>query len=441
MMKTVFGTVWEMSLSGGAVILAVLLCRMLLNRCPKKVTVFLWLPAALQLVLPVSVPFALSFFNLLPRKGVRYSEVVMPDTLHAVENAGMTADVPVQSVLPAPSPAPLMPDPAQLWNTVGTVLWLAGMVVMLIWAAVQYGRLMKCIQTAVLMDGERNVYQSENIRTPFIRGILRPKIYVPYDMDSVTAWQVLAHEHTHLRFGDHLTKSIAFLILTLHWFNPLCWIAFVLFGRDVEMRCDEAVLVHSDAKEYGTALVRMAAERRYRITGPLAFGETSVKERVKHILTWKKPALWLTAAAVVLCAMVGIVCATDAMETPYVWTSTVTAEDFTNRDVTLHGYGMYEAEFTDAQLEKLAESLRNVPESAMRIRWKNTISSQKLINYTIEGRNDYTAALLWDGERVILSAVQQISTIRMQSSSWYLKDPALETFFAELEAAILAGQG
>ncbi|MBR4959812.1 MAG: M56 family metallopeptidase, partial [Clostridia bacterium] len=435
MLKTIFDAVLDMSLSGGTVILAVIFCRLLLGKCPKRVTVFLWLPAALQLILPVSVPSAVSFFNLLPRRAKGYTEAVIPENIYGAEPTGMTA-VPVQNVISAePAPIPAA-DPAQLWMTVGAVLWLAGMVIMLVWAAVQYAGLAGKVKTAVLMDGERRVYQSENIRPPFILGVLRPKIYVPYEMDSVTAWQVLAHERTHLRLGDHLTKLFAFCILTLHWFNPLCWLAFVFFGRDVEMRCDEAVLVHSDPKEYGTALVELAAERRYSVTGPLAFGETSVKKRVKHILAWKKPALWLSAAAVGFCAAVLIVCATDAVESPYGWTSVVTAEDFSSRTITYYGDdGRYSAELTDTQLMELVQCLRNVPESAMHI-GREIRHFNRGIRIVMD---DAGTMLFWDGEKVIQKAVR--TGIFTFHPAWRMDDPALEAFFAELETSILDGQG
>ncbi len=442
MMKEIFSTVLEMSLSGSAVILAVLVFRVLMRRCPKKVTIFLWLPAALQLILPLSIPASVSLFNLLPDRSVQRTESLFTVTEYPSADFGMTtAGTPVQPVSPAiPAPLPAA-DPAQILANLAVILWIVGMAAMLVWAAVQYGRLASRVKTAVRMEGEKHVYQSENIPTPFILGLFPPKIYVPYHLDSVSAWQVFSHEYTHLRLGDHLIKPAAYLILTLHWFNPLCWLAFALLGRDVEMRCDEAVLAYADPKEYGTALVKLAAEKRYSVTGPLAFGETSVKERVKHILSWKKPALWITIAAVVLCAVVGVVCITDAAETPYAWTSVITAEDFTHRDVTLHGYGLYEAEFTDGQLDELAQCLRNVPESAMHMYWRTISSSKKLINYTIDAGSDYAAALVWDGDHVILSSVQRVSATLQRRDAWRLDDPALEAFFTELEAAILAGQG
>lgn len=435
MMKEIFSTVLEMSLSGSAVILAVLVFRVLMRRCPKKVTIFLWLPAALQLILPLSIPASVSLFNLLPDRSVQRTESLFTVTEYPSADFGMTtAGTPMQPVSPA-TPAPL-PAVAQVFANLAVILWIVGMAAMLVWAAVQYGRLASRVKTAVRMEGEKHVYQSENIPTPFILGLFPPKIYVPYHLDSVSAWQVFSHEYTHLRLGDHLIKPAAYLILTLHWFNPLCWLAFALLGRDVEMRCDEAVLAYADPKEYGTALVKLAAEKRYSVTGPLAFGETSVKERVKHILSWKKPALWITIAAVVLCAVVGVVCVTDAVETPWAWTSAIMAEDFSRRTITYYGDGgRYDVELTDTQLVELAQCLRNVPESAMHI-GRDIRHFNRGIRIVMD---DAGTMLFWDGEKVIQKAVR--TGMFTFLPAWHIDDQALEKFFIELETAILAGQG
>ena len=441
-MKEIFLEILRMSASGSVVILAVLFARLCLRRCPKKVTILLWLPAALRLLCPLSLPSPVSLFNLIRPAALQTTGLTASAAQYVPDTAAVTAETTVATVLSAAEPVSSLPDtapavdPAQLWQTLGTFVWCAGIAVMVVWAAVQYIRLRRRMRTAVLAEGARNVYQSENAASPFILGVFRPKIYIPYRLNEDVKRQVLLHERTHLRCGDHLTKILAFGILTLHWFNPLCWLAFALFGRDIEMRCDEAVLARSDVKEYSTALVMLAAEKRYSVTGPLAFGETSVKERVKHILHWKKPALWITIAAVLLCVLVIVVCATDVLETPYEWTSTITAEDLTRRTVTYYGTGVYEAELTDAQLEELAECLRNVPETAMYI-GKNITNGKKSIHYTVENK-ERGIFLLWDGEHVIQRPVVYHFTIQ---PTWYLEDSALENFFAELEKNILAGQG
>ena len=441
-MKEIFTEILRMSGAGGVVILTVLAARACLSRCPKKVTLFLWLPAALQLLCPVHLQSPVSLFNLFRRGMGQRDPAVVPDTAYGPGTANAAAGVanPVslsdpEPVFPLPETVPAA-ESVQFWLTAAALLWCAGMAVMVIWAVLQYAGLERRMAAAVRMEGERNVYQSEQAVSPFILGLFRPKIYLPYRLEESVKRQVLLHERTHLHYGDHLTKLAAFGILTLHWFNPLCWLAFVLFGRDVEMRCDEAVLAHTEPAAYGTALVQLAVERRYSVTGPLAFGETSVKERVKHILHWKKPALWITIAAVVLCAVIGVVCVTDAVETPYVWTSAITAEDLAGESVHYHGEGAWSAELTPAQCEELAQCLQNVPESAMYI-GRNIRRASKSIHLRID-MQDISGFLFWDGEHVIQKPAVSHFSIK---PVWYLDSPELLHFFAQLEKAILAGQG
>ncbi|MBQ8400903.1 MAG: M56 family metallopeptidase, partial [Clostridia bacterium] len=305
-MVEIFLSILNMSVAGGWVILAVLAVRLLLGRAPKKITCLVWIPAGLRLLVPWSVASPVSLFNLVRPAAAEVTEYGTRVQKFIPGDIGMAADPQISIGIPAadtvlsgslPDPDPMTSmNPMQFWEAAGAVLWCAGMTVMLTWAVVQYIRLRLRVRTAVRLEG--NVYLSENVPSPFILGIFRPKICLPYGMDETLTEQVLLHERVHLRYGDPLTKLIAFGLLMVHWFNPLCWLAFVLYGRDVEMRCDEAALEQTDAKVYGKALVSAASGRRYSVTGPLAFGESSVKERVRHILAWRKPALWVSICAV-----------------------------------------------------------------------------------------------------------------------------------------------
>ena len=426
-MRELFAGLLTMSMKGSVVILAVLLLRLFLRSVPKKITVFLWFPAAMRLVIPGSVPFRFSLFGLLSRNSL-VQTVVQENRTTAMIQGTIEGTETVMSTLTPEAEITLFGE------NIGWMIWLAGIALMVLWTLYRYLRLHRQMATATLTEDAKNVYCSEYVTTPFIMGIFRPKIYMPYRLEDAVSWQVLIHERTHLRYGDHLTKLLAFCVLTVHWFNPLCWIAFVLYGRDLEMRCDEAALRYADAEEYSTALVKLAVDRRYAV-GPLAFGETSVRERVKHILHWKKPALWISIAAVILCTVVGIVCVTDAVESPYTWTSAVTAEDFSRRDVTYYSEGRYSAELTDAQLEELVRCLRNVPESAMHI-GEEIRQFSRGIRMVVDDRG---TCLFWDGEKVIQSAVRTGKfTFK---PAWYLDDPALEFFFTQLEQSIRNGQG
>ncbi len=326
-MNAILSTVFDMSLTASWVILAVLVIRFLLRKAPRKYSYALWSVAAFRLCCPASFSSALSLFNLpLPALAIRQSETATQITqspVQVIPTAPVTPidpTVPILPQLPAAAPtAPAVTAPAvtptvntaELWLTAVAVLWCVGMAALLVYAVASYMRLHRQLSTAIRLEG--NVYQAENIRSPFILGFLRPKIYIPYGLDADALGYVLAHERTHLRRLDHIVKPLAFLLLTVHWFNPLVWLAFFLMSRDMEMSCDEAVLAHAGSirKAYSTTLLSFAANRRFPAPSPLAFGETGVKRRIRNVLNWKKPAAWVTVMAVLVCAVVLIACAAD----------------------------------------------------------------------------------------------------------------------------------
>jgi len=197
-------------------------------------------------------------------------------------------------------------NPLQLWIPLAATLWLAGIGAMLVYTAVSYLLLRRRVATAVLL--ENNIYRSENVDSPFVLGIFRPKIYLPFQMDGESLTYVIAHEQAHIRRGDHLWKPFGFLLLALHWFNPLMWLGYILLCRDIELACDEKVIkaMDNEAKaNYTQALVTCSVNRRSIAACPLAFGEVGVKERVKSVMNYKKPAFWIVAAAIAVCVIVG----------------------------------------------------------------------------------------------------------------------------------------
>ena len=326
-MNTIFSTVLDMSLTASWVILAILVIRLLLRKAPRKYSYILWSAAAFRLCCPVSFSSVLSLFSLpLPVPDIRHSETVTQITqtpVQVIPTAPVKPISPTSPILPqlpvtapvvTPSTAPAV-NIAELWLTAATVIWCVGMAALLIYAAVSYVRLRRQLATAIRLEG--NVYQAENIRSPFILGFLRPKIYIPYGLDADSLGYVLAHERTHLRRLDHMVKPLSFLLLTVHWFNPLVWLSFFLMSRDMEMSCDEAVLAREDniRKAYSTTLLSFAANRRFPSPSPLSFGETGIRERIRNVLRWKRPAAWVTVMAVLVCTVVLIACAADP-ETP-----------------------------------------------------------------------------------------------------------------------------
>jgi len=211
------------------------------------------------------------------------------------------------------SPAPgASANPLQVWIPILAAAWIAGIQILLGYICISYLRLQKKIGTAVLLRG--NIYQSENVVSPFVLGVVKPKIYLPFSISAEDLSHVVAHEEAHISRKDHLWKPLGFLLLTLHWFNPLMWLGYILLCRDIELACDEKVIKQLDTEgkaDYSQALLTCSANRRSIAACPLAFGEVGVKERVKTVLKYKKAALWVTVVAVVLCVFFAACTLTD----------------------------------------------------------------------------------------------------------------------------------
>jgi beta-lactamase regulating signal transducer with metallopeptidase domain len=219
----------------------------------------------------------------------------------------------VSAVLPAATPRYSV-NPMQVSVFLGAVVWLTGGAVLLLCAAVSYFRLKRRVATAVRAgDG---VYETDRIESPFVMGLFRPRIYMPIGLPEAMRVHIIRHELTHIKRRDYIVSIVAFAALAVHWFNPLCWLAYILMQRDMEASCDEAVLRGSDGdirRAYSTALLRFSAARP-RLTLPLAFGEQNVKSRIKNVLKYKKVSVLLISAAVVLAAAVGVGCSISRTE-------------------------------------------------------------------------------------------------------------------------------
>lgn len=303
-----FSTLLSLSLTGSVVILAVALARLLLRKAPRVCSYVLWAVVAFRLICPISFSSQFSLLGLLdsaaPESG--QSTYLSTDFTPA---AGTSDDI-----LPAvadSAPSDPLPQSAERTGPAPlTCIWMAGVLALLIWALFSCLSLRRKMRTAVLL--EDNVFQSELVRSPFILGLLRPRIYIPYALDDAALRCVLAHERCHLKRGDHMVKAFSFALLVIHWFNPLCWLAFYLMSRDMEMSCDEKVLASGGSKtEYSTVLLSFAANRRFPAPCPLAFGETGAKSRIKNALKWKRPRTWVTVAAALACIALISACAAD----------------------------------------------------------------------------------------------------------------------------------
>lgn len=310
-MTDIFLRIVELSWQAGVLALAVMLARLALRRAPKWAVCLLWVLVAVRLVLPVSLQSPVSL--QAAQSPVTAALYELPQTQEAAQKtdevlSGGSAEPvtplpPTEIVTAQPVPTP---KPAMTVSLLAAI-WLTGVVMMLTYMLVSYLGIYRRVCTAVRL--EDNVYRCGSWGTPFVLGLLRPRIYVPEGMDDAALPQVLAHERCHIRRGDHIVKPLAFLLLALHWFNPVLWAAYVLLGRDMENACDERVLRDVDGAgraAYSRALVACAVRQRPAAVCPLAFGEVAVQERVKNAMNGKKPAVWAAVLLVIAAAVIAV---------------------------------------------------------------------------------------------------------------------------------------
>ena len=443
-METLFLKVLNMSLSAALVIVVVLLARLALKRSPKKWSYLLWLVVAFRLVCPVSFSAPFSILRLTAQPAVTQSAAGASEIAYIPTDIGMMAHPRVymgtthvsdliSGSLPAPAPTDSA-NPLQIWTAVGAAVWCAGAAALLLYAIISYLRLRRRMAGAV--RAEEGIYETDAVRSPFILGLLRPTIYLPVGLEGETLHYVLAHERFHIRRGDHAAKLLAYLLLTVHWFNPLVWLSFVLMSRDMEMRCDEAVLSGENGitKPYSMALLSFASGERFPAPSPLCFGETGVKERIKNALRWRSPKTWVSVAAALLCVVAVAACAANpvgqkkAEGTPWDWTSTVTA-------------GAIKSTETDGvslnaqQTETLVKLLNEVKADEV-VRGRGIPSNQVLDITTGVGYR-----LRWDGGIIELDFADNAAAAELYGSPetlgpgvWEIHNDALYAFLEELES-------
>lgn len=305
-MAAVFLKLLNLSISASWLVLAVLVLRLVSKRSPKWMNVLLWGIVALRLVLPFSVESALS---LIPS-----AETVSPAVVQFAPAPTITSGVSVidNAVNPSLSehfsavPTASV-NPLYAWTEIAGWVWLIGLEAMLLYALVSYLRLRRRVSVSLCV--RENIYLCDAISSPFILGVVKPRIYLPSGLDEVQRQNVLSHERAHLARRDHWWKPLGFALLAVYWFNPVLWLAYALLCRDIELACDERVIRTMDesaVKTYSTVLLACSMPRKAVITSPLAFGEVGVKERVKNALHYKKPAFWVVAASVTVCIVVAV---------------------------------------------------------------------------------------------------------------------------------------
>lgn len=312
-MEELFLSFWNRSVSAGWLILAIVALRLALKKAPRSSVCLLWLLVGVRLVCPFTIQ---SEASLLPSAEMIPQTVLTqpPPQIHTgieVLNSGVNEQLAIRYVEGVTVPAGQTRSIVQLCAGV----WLLGMAVMALWGLMSWLRLKRRVAEAV-PDGD-GVWLCDTIASPFLLGIFQPRIYLPPSLDGDSRTYVVAHERAHIRRLDHLAKPAGFLLLSVYWFQPLVWLAYVLLCRDIELACDERVIRELGAackKPYAEALLRCSVRRGGAAV--LAFGEVGVKERVKNVLNYKKPSFWLAAASLALCAVAAVCFLTDPVEEP-----------------------------------------------------------------------------------------------------------------------------
>lgn len=302
-MTTLFIAILNMSFSASVVALAIMLVRIPLKKAPKIFSYVLWSVVLFRLICPFSFN---SSFSLMPTS----ADVVPQDIIYtqnpAIQSGVALVDNPINTVisniLPSVNTANSI-NPIQPVLAIAGFIWLLGLAALLIYATIGYIRLRRRVYYATLIRD--NIYETDKIKTPFVLGLIRPKIYIPTTIEAAQHDYILKHEQTHIMRRDYLIKPFAFIVLALHWFNPFVWLSYFLMSKDMEMSCDEAVLRKTDEdirSSYSTSLLNLSTKRTGLIN-PLAFGESNIKSRVKNILNFKKPATWITLVSVLIVAV------------------------------------------------------------------------------------------------------------------------------------------
>ncbi|MBR4959376.1 MAG: M56 family metallopeptidase, partial [Clostridia bacterium] len=324
-MTEIFLYIVNMSITASILAVVVLLLRLVLKKAPKWISVLLWGLVALRLICPFAVE---SPFSLMPKTDWVVQETLseedlfldsVPDSIPVVDSSSLGKDVAVEySYYPIENPEIEIHRGVSVSFLLSCV-WIAGMAALLLHTVISTVRLRRSIGAAIRV--RENIWESSAVDSPFVLGLIRPRIYVPRGMSEEKLAYVVAHEQAHIRRKDHWWKPLGFLLLTVHWFNPVMWLAYILLCRDIEMACDEKVIRdmgEMERADYSEALLECSVKRSMISACPLAFGEVGVKERIKTVLNYKKPAFWIVLLAVIACVAAAVCFLTNPMNKPVI---------------------------------------------------------------------------------------------------------------------------
>jgi len=325
-----FKTVLNMTITGTIIAAILFVVRLFMKKLPKKYSYMLWVILGVRLLCPFTVSSAASFFNIFS-----FADVKAPIVHYATSYVEAAPTYPMIETIPPSEPEIYIPpqpivkpegamelttaaDPWETALNIASSVWVIGVAGMLIYSLIAYFSVRKRVAGAVL--SEKNIYICSEIETPFVYGIIRPRIYIPASIAENDRSFIISHECVHISRRDHIIKLIALAALSLHWFNPFIWLSFKLMVRDMEMSCDERALMSFDTdvrKAYAEALLNISMKQNnFAYGGLLSFGESSIKSRIKGVLNAKKPALWVTALGILVLIIAGVCLLTNASDNP-----------------------------------------------------------------------------------------------------------------------------
>lgn len=345
-MENLFLTIVNMSITATWAVLAFTLLRPLLKRVPKWISCFLWGVVGLRLCLPFSLE---SVFSLIPTTETIPNDITMSKTPQIDTGVGVVNDVvnPVISESFTPDPS-YSANPLQVIVGIASYIWLAGVILMVLYSIISYIILKKKVSASVHYNN--NIYYCDNIETPFILGVIKPKIYIPSGVNENDLQFILEHEKSHIKRKDYLIKPFSFLLLSVYWFNPAIWLWYILLCRDIESACDEKAIKFYDnegKKAYSKALLNCSTQKRIIMACPVAFGETGVKQRIKSVLNYKHPAVWVISGVTVIAIWLAIFFVTNPQQI-----------DFKNV-IDDKGYEITDIKITSISVDTVADNILN----------------------------------------------------------------------------------
>ncbi|MHB8062156.1 MAG: M56 family metallopeptidase, partial [Ruminiclostridium sp.] len=301
------------------VVLAVIAIRLLLKKVPKIFSYVLWLPVLIRLVSPFSFNSSFSFFSFLRNNAQTGTGAMkqLPNSIGLIQNPAIKTGInilnnAVNTSLPSAIPIGSA-NPMQNAMELASIIWVIGMAILIFYSIISYLKVICNVKTATPVRD--NIFETDRITSPFVNGFIRPKIFIPIGLGENELSYILAHEQTHIKRLDYLIKPFAYLVLVVHWFNPLIWISFSLMTKDMEMSCDESVITKlgNDIKgRYSNSLLSHSVKSSGLLTSsPLAFGESNIKSRIKNILAYKKPAFWVVIVTIIVTTTLIVAFATN----------------------------------------------------------------------------------------------------------------------------------